>query len=77
MVASMIAVLKVGGSSYVPIDVTYPNKRIEFIIEDAEVAAVLTYGKTISSHIPVIKIEDIDNTENNKRLNRICREFGR
>ena len=68
MVASMIAVLKVGGS-YVPIDVTYPNKRIEFIIEDAEVAAVLTYGKTISSHIPVIKIEDIDNTENNKRLN--------
>ena len=68
MVASMIAVLKVGGS-YVPIDVTYPDKRIEFIIEDAEVAAVLTYGKAISSHIPVIKIEDIDNTENNKRLN--------
>ena len=68
MVASMIAVLKVGGS-YVPIDVTYPDKRIEFIIKDAEVAAVLTYGKTISSHIPVIKIEDIDNTENNKRLN--------
>ena len=29
-VASMIAVLKVGGS-YVPIDVTYPNKRIEFM----------------------------------------------
>ncbi len=68
MVASMIAVLKVGGS-YVPIDVTYPDKRIEFIIKDAEVAAVVTYGKTISSHIPVIKIEDIDNTENNKRLN--------
>lgn len=68
MVASMIAVLKVGGS-YVPIDVTYPDKRIEFIIKDAEVAAVLTYGKTMSSHIPVIKIEDIDNTENNKSLN--------
>ena len=49
MVASMIAVLKVGGS-YVPIDVTYPNKRIEFIIEDAEVAAVLTYGNILTSN---------------------------
>ncbi len=68
MVASMIAVIKVG-ASYVPIDVTYPDKRIEYILEDAEVAAILTYGKSIETHIPMIKIEDIHVDENNKNLN--------
>ena len=47
MVASMIAVLKVGGLMYL-LTSLYPNKRIEFIIEDAEVAAVLMIWKTIS-----------------------------
>lgn len=68
MVVSMIVVLKVGGF-YVFIDVIYFNKCIEFIIEDVEVVVVFIYGKIIFLYILVIKIEDIDNIENNKRLN--------
>ena len=37
MIASMIASWKIG-ASYVPIDITHPDKRIELMIEDARVS---------------------------------------
>ncbi|MCI2954787.1 amino acid adenylation domain-containing protein [Staphylococcus caprae] len=59
MIACMVASWKVG-ASYVPIDVTNPEKRIEHILEDAEVSAILTYGVTYDSNVLTIPIESID-----------------
>jgi amino acid adenylation domain-containing protein len=44
IVVAMLAVMK-AGAAYVPIDPTYPRERIAYMIEDAAVAAMLTWGK--------------------------------
>lgn len=59
MIASMIASWKIG-ASYVPIDITHPDKRIELMIEDAQVSAILTYGKEFDSNPLTIALESID-----------------
>ena len=59
MIASMIASWKIG-ASYVPIDITHPDKRIELMIEDAQVSAILTYGKEFDSNLLTIALESID-----------------
>jgi non-ribosomal peptide synthetase component F len=41
MVVSMLAVLK-AGSAYLPIDPTFPQERIDFILSDGDAHAVLT-----------------------------------
>lgn len=41
MIVALLGVLKVGGS-YVPLDPAYPKARLGFILEDAQVAAILT-----------------------------------
>lgn len=46
MLVSILATLQVG-SSYVPIDVFYPGKRIEEIVKDSEVAIVITNAEHI------------------------------
>jgi amino acid adenylation domain-containing protein len=43
MVVSLLAVLKAGGA-YVPLDPAYPTARLEYMLEDADVAVVLTDG---------------------------------
>ena len=40
-IAAMLAVLKAGGA-YVPLDPSYPPERLRFLLEDAEIAVVLT-----------------------------------
>ncbi|MFD3167091.1 amino acid adenylation domain-containing protein [Herpetosiphon sp. NSE202] len=41
LIISMLAILK-AGASYVPIDPTYPQERVEFILADANVRLVIT-----------------------------------
>src|SRR5579864_4447002 len=41
MLVALLAVMKSGGA-YVPIDPDYPRERIQFVIEDAQVMAILT-----------------------------------
>jgi amino acid adenylation domain-containing protein len=41
MVIGMLGILKAGGA-YVPLDPTYPHERLAFIIEDSQVAVLLT-----------------------------------
>ncbi|MFD2169286.1 non-ribosomal peptide synthetase [Tumebacillus lipolyticus] len=41
LLVSILAVLKTG-SAYVPLDPTYPNERLQFMLEDAQAPVVLT-----------------------------------
>jgi non-ribosomal peptide synthetase component F len=41
---ALLAVLKIN-AAYVPLDCGFPNERIEFILEDAEVKAILSLGR--------------------------------
>ena len=41
MVVGLLGVLKAGGA-YVPLDATYPLERLEYMVKDAAVSAVLT-----------------------------------
>ena len=44
LVIGMLSVLKAGGT-YVPLDPGYPNEHLRFILEDANVVAILTVAK--------------------------------
>jgi len=41
MVVGLLAILKAGGA-YVPLDPAYPKERLDFMLEDAQVAALVT-----------------------------------
>ena len=41
MVVSILGVLKAGGA-YLPLDLTYPNERLVFIVEDAKASTLIT-----------------------------------
>ncbi|HEU4875852.1 MAG TPA: condensation domain-containing protein, partial [Pyrinomonadaceae bacterium] len=60
MVTGLLGILKAGGA-YVPIDPAYPAKRISFMIEDANVAAVLTQEHLLNripaQHATVIALD--------------------
>ena len=43
MIVALLGILKAGGA-YVPLDPTYPQDRLAFILEDAQVAVLLTQG---------------------------------
>lgn len=47
MIISMLAVLKIGGT-YLPLDPTYPLKRINYILEDSQVKNILSFDDIIS-----------------------------
>jgi len=50
MVAAMLAVLKAGGA-YLPLDPTYPEERLRYLLADAQVPVVLTQ-EPLLAHLP-------------------------
>jgi amino acid adenylation domain-containing protein len=46
MVIAILAILKVG-AAYVPIDPTYPEQRLEFILQDAQIQLLLTQSQLV------------------------------
>ena len=49
LVIAILAVLKLG-STYIPLDPTHPTKRLQHVLQDAEVALVLTADEALSNH---------------------------
>ena len=47
MVVSLLAVLKAGGA-YVPLDPSYPPERLQFMVEDSNLAVLLTQAKLLN-----------------------------
>lgn len=48
MVVSMLAVLK-AGAAYLPIDPEYPAERINYIVNDAKPACIITHLSVAST----------------------------
>ena len=46
MVVGLLGILK-AGAAYVPLDPAYPRERLEFMLNDAQVAALLTQAKLV------------------------------
>ena len=61
MIVAMLAILKAGGA-YVPLDPDYPEERLRFMVEDAEVRLVLTQEKLRSRLPAATKLIAVDST---------------
>lgn len=59
MVIGFYGIIK-AGAAYVPVDPSYPQNRIRYILEDAKPKAILTFGADINTDIPIIRLEDMD-----------------
>jgi amino acid adenylation domain-containing protein/FkbH-like protein len=60
LILGILAILKAGGA-YVPIDVTYPEERIRYLLEDSKTAIVLTcsdFSGVIPSKKHVLMLDD-------------------
>lgn len=59
MIVGILAIIK-AGATYVPIDLSYPKERIEFIIKDSESKLLLTNKKS-NTYNDIIECCEIDN----------------
>jgi len=57
MLVGILGILKVG-AVYVPVDPTYPEQRIQYIIEDCNAKAVVSYDYEGELSIPSISLEE-------------------
>ncbi|CAF3608137.1 unnamed protein product [Rotaria socialis] len=75
MIVSILGVWK-SGAAYVPIDPTYPDDRIEFIVQDTKAKIVIVNEKYITRlhSYDIIKI-DIDSTSVNQTINTYSISF--
>jgi len=73
MIAGIYGIIKAGGA-YVPIDSTYPEDRIQYILEDCKPKAILTCRTEINTEIPVIDLGKAEtwegDTENPANVNK-------
>lgn len=51
LIISILAILKAGGA-YVPLDASYPQARLEQLLEDADLSALLTRGDLLAAGLP-------------------------
>ncbi len=63
LVITILAILKAGGA-YVPIDASYPNSRIDFLLQDSGISLLITQRSVVSQISPgesleIVVLEDI------------------
>lgn len=75
MIIGIYGVIK-SGAAYIPIDVSYPKDRIQYILKDCKPKAILLYGNDIDCDIleetkvfELERFENIKDTEKNLNLN--------
>ncbi len=65
LIVAILAVLKAGGA-YLPIDLSYPSDRLEFMLSDAQAALLLTEKKLLSTlprhHVHTICLDEVDDS---------------
>ncbi|HEX8560039.1 MAG TPA: amino acid adenylation domain-containing protein [Pyrinomonadaceae bacterium] len=66
MVAALLGVLKTG-KTYVPLDTSYPLERLAYVLEDAQISAVLCDNKTqtlagrlTAQRVPTLNLDRLD-----------------
>ncbi|UJS03239.1 non-ribosomal peptide synthetase [Cylindrospermopsis raciborskii] len=70
-IISLLAVLKVGGA-FLPLDRSYPDHRLRFIIENSQVSVILTnniIGLPLQENLQVLDIRNLESKGNHPRLN--------
>ena len=73
MIVAMLGVLKAGGA-YLPIDSTYPESRIQYMMQDSGATLLVCDTKNAPigmSYAKIIDIEKLDYTKKNKNLESI------
>jgi amino acid adenylation domain-containing protein len=58
MITGLVGILKAGGA-YVPLDPRLPQERLRFMVEDADVAVLLTH-RSLARHFPDVRCAIID-----------------
>ncbi|KAA3661228.1 MAG: amino acid adenylation domain-containing protein, partial [Chloroflexi bacterium] len=66
MIIAVLATLK-AGAAYLPLDPTYPEKRLAFMIEDAKPKAILSQEAVSSQLSAISRINKKQKTENGKQ----------
>ena len=65
IIVAILAVLKAGGA-YLPIDLSYPSDRLEFMLSDAHAALLLTETKLLRTlprhHVRVICLDEVEDS---------------
>lgn len=63
MVISVLAIQKLG-APYVPIDISYPYERIEYMIKDSKISCILSLKKNVKkikfSHINILLLDEVN-----------------
>ena len=52
MIIGLMGILKAGGV-YVPLDPTYPNERLAFMLEDARLSVLLTQERLVADCLTI------------------------
>ncbi|QSJ14938.1 amino acid adenylation domain-containing protein [Nostoc sp. UHCC 0702] len=74
MVVGLLGILK-AGAGYVPLDPTYPQERLTFMLSDAQISVLLTQQKLVNQlpqHTALVVYLDSDWGENLHQENLIC-----
>jgi amino acid adenylation domain-containing protein/non-ribosomal peptide synthase protein (TIGR01720 family) len=57
MIIGILGIMKAGGA-YLPIDATFPEERIAYMLEDSKAKLVLKYKTEVNTQLPVVDIGD-------------------